>query len=162
MCQSQHRHSQFLPRHPTDKIDHPPKNLPWTDKFCHFVMFEPNPLPKSDGQGRCVMRDHSVVIPAKAGIQKMDIGLPYSIPVHIIGRRSRELRCDRSLDSRLRGNDEHQTRLCHALSVPWLSALSPQPPRSVSCVMRTRSRLEKSCERETSCCGISFGIARVS
>ncbi|MDB5345832.1 MAG: hypothetical protein JWP89_4209 [Schlesneria sp.] len=81
------------------------------------------------------MRDHSVVIPAQAGIQKMDIGLPYSIPVHTIGRQSRELRCDRSLDSRLRGNDEHQTRLCHALSVPWLSALSPQSFHSVGCIV---------------------------
>ncbi|MDB5347764.1 MAG: hypothetical protein JWP89_6141 [Schlesneria sp.] len=39
MCQFQHRNTQNLPIHLTDKIGHPPKTLPWTDKFCHFVMF---------------------------------------------------------------------------------------------------------------------------
>jgi hypothetical protein len=119
MCQFQNRNSQFLPTHPTDKIDHPPKNLPWTDKFCHFVRFETRTLPKSERQrgcvtrlcgtpltpwegrglrnattpfedsgtchstaefGGCVMRNHPGVIPAKAGIQRMDIGLHYSVP----------------------------------------------------------------------------------
>jgi hypothetical protein len=39
MCQSRHPRSQNPARHLADKIGYPPKNLPWTDKFCHFVMF---------------------------------------------------------------------------------------------------------------------------
>jgi hypothetical protein len=54
MCQCQRRNIQFLPRHITDKMGHPPKNLPWTDKFCHFVMFEATMVPpKSERQRRC-------------------------------------------------------------------------------------------------------------
>ncbi len=40
MCQFQNRNTQNLPRHPADKTGYPPKTLPWTDKFCHFVRFE--------------------------------------------------------------------------------------------------------------------------
>jgi hypothetical protein len=39
MCQFQHRLFQNSPRHVADKIGYPPKTLPWTDKFCHFVRF---------------------------------------------------------------------------------------------------------------------------
>jgi hypothetical protein len=46
MCQSQHRQSQDSARHLADKMGTPPKNLPWTDKFCHFVRFG-----MAEGQG---------------------------------------------------------------------------------------------------------------
>jgi hypothetical protein len=48
MCQSQHRQSQYSARHLADKIGSPPKKLPWTDKFCHFVRFEPPTDPKTE------------------------------------------------------------------------------------------------------------------
>ncbi len=44
MCQYHTVNSQNLARHLADKIGPPPKTLPWTDKFCHFVMFETGSL----------------------------------------------------------------------------------------------------------------------
>ncbi|MDB5345182.1 MAG: hypothetical protein JWP89_3559 [Schlesneria sp.] len=40
MRQIQLRHSQCPARYLDAKIEDTPKNLPWTDKLCHFVRFE--------------------------------------------------------------------------------------------------------------------------
>jgi hypothetical protein len=88
MCQALHPQSQNPARHLADKIGYPRKTLPWTDKFCHFVMFEtPNALPQPQPLRSCVMqstitgsRDHVAVIPAKAGIQRMEVGLRRAAP----------------------------------------------------------------------------------
>ncbi len=55
MCQALHPRSQNPARHLADKIGYPPKNLPWTDKFCHFVMFAAEvvsyrPIPRSQSR----------------------------------------------------------------------------------------------------------------
>jgi hypothetical protein len=88
MCQALHPQSQDPARHLADKMGYPPKNLPWTDKFCHFVMFDtPRTPPQPEPLRSCVMqstitdsRNHLAVIPAKAGIQSMDVGLRQSTP----------------------------------------------------------------------------------
>ncbi len=57
MCQALHPQSQNPARHLADKMGYPPKNLPWTDKFCHFVMFEaPSALPQPKHLRSCCMR----------------------------------------------------------------------------------------------------------
>ncbi|MDB5345768.1 MAG: hypothetical protein JWP89_4145 [Schlesneria sp.] len=114
MCQFQHRNSQFLPTHPTDKIGHPPKTLPWTDKFFHFVRFETKTPPQSERQGGCVMRCPPCRHSRAGGNPEDGHWTSLLSPARTVERRRRILRADRSLDSRLRGNDEHQTRLCHA------------------------------------------------
>ena len=76
MCQCHTVNSQNLARHLVTKSG-PPKNLPWTDKFCHFVMFETlSALPQPNHLRSRVMRHHLAVIPAKSGIQRRDVGLP--------------------------------------------------------------------------------------
>jgi hypothetical protein len=88
MCQSRHPQSQNSARHVADKMGYPPKTLPWTDKFCHFVRFEtPSAQAQSKHLRGCIMqltiigcRDQLTVIPAKAGTQRMDVGLHQSTP----------------------------------------------------------------------------------
>jgi uncharacterized protein involved in copper resistance len=60
MCQARHPQSQNPARHLADKMGYPPQNLPWTDKFCHFVMFEtPNALPQPKHLRSRVMRSRA-------------------------------------------------------------------------------------------------------
>jgi hypothetical protein len=81
MCQFQHRNTQNLPRHPADKIDHPPKNLPWTDKFCHFVRFEMAERQglRAKGRNGNFWQGHiGVLFPSPLGSQPLALSL--SIP----------------------------------------------------------------------------------
>jgi hypothetical protein len=81
MCQALHPRSQNPPRHLADKMGYPPKNLPWTDKFCHFVMFETTKAPpQSERQRSCVMRCASLGSQFFAGAVScvMQPKMPYS------------------------------------------------------------------------------------
>ncbi|MDB5341687.1 MAG: hypothetical protein JWP89_64 [Schlesneria sp.] len=127
----QNRHSQILPERLTAKIGHPRKTLPWTDKLCHFVSFEAAVAPPQSGRQRsCIMRPRLCHALSRFPVAHLAKRLGGSPSANKLKRQSPEVLATSATKTPRFG------QLCHALSVPWLPALSPQLSRSVGCVMR--------------------------
>ena len=125
--------SQNLARHLADKIGTPPKTLPWTDKFCHFVRFG---MAKGQGLRAKGKKD------TKRGMP--EVALPSLSPQPLALSHYRHASCVmRPLNSRSQSRQEiGQKSICQQIQTTTarglgdLSYENAEDPSVVSCAVR--------------------------